>query len=132
MQRIRWAVALAATVSTLIGLSAAQATAAEQYSTFCPGTSAVAGYSRCVAYSRLWLYGVRAMLPVGAGNVCVGAKTNSDGSGGNAIPFRCEWMDQYGLNSMWTAGGNSNYGYATVINQNAYELILAGAMRYRV
>lgn len=62
-------------------------------------------------------------------NVCVGAKTNADGSGGNAIPFVCGEVAPD--TAMWTAGGNSNWGYPTIINNESYIIWGGGLRNYR-
>ncbi len=73
-----------------------------------PGNRAVGNY--------YCLYGVGwwAMAFLDGDDVCMGAKTNADGSGGNALPFLCTYVppDQ----KRWTPGGQSNYGYPTIIN----------------
>jgi hypothetical protein len=46
-------------------------------------------------------------------DVCIGAKTRSDGTGGNAIPFLCLGVSVG--QTRWTPGGQSNYGYPTAI-----------------
>lgn len=63
-------------------------------------------------------------------NVCVGAKTNGDGSGGNALPFTCGEVAPG--TAMWTAGGNSNWGYPTIINNEAYNIWGGGLRNYRL
>lgn len=76
-----------------------------------PGQRGVGGY--------YYNYGVGwwASSVLDGDDVCIGAKTRSDGSGGNAIPFLCVNIppDQ----KRWTPGGQSNYGYPTVINNEA-------------
>jgi hypothetical protein len=62
-------------------------------------------------------------------NVCVGAKTNGDGSGGNALPFVCGEVAPG--TSMWTPGGYSNYGYPTIINNEGYGIWGNGIRNYR-
>lgn len=47
--------------------------------------------------------------------MCVGGKANSDGSGGNIVPFTCTTLalDQ----TVWTPGGSYGIGYPTLINR---------------
>lgn len=93
----------------------------------CPGGTVDPG-GRCVWNARKWLHGVgvtNTWLVLGT-ETCVGAKTNSDGSGGNALPFRCEVLAAN--QTIWTPGGNSNWGYATVINRHPSQIAHYAAM----
>lgn len=121
-----WIAVLAVAVSIAAVAQPANAAVAS----FC--TSGITANTRCISAGRNWLYGVGTYMgdigPSGA-YLCVGAKTNSDGSGGNALPFRC---DPVAIGQeIWTAGGNSNYGWATVINDNPFYVGAAGLKNYR-
>lgn len=88
--------------------------------------------TRCIGL-RKYLYGVGGTKwDVGYGQQfdtpCIGAKTQSDGSGGNAIPFICPtltWNE-----ARWTPGGQSNWGYPTIINNSPYWMAVEGDMNY--
>jgi hypothetical protein len=106
---------------------------ADQIFGFCNSGYDLQANGRCISGSYLYLYGVQ--VGVGPfstpGTVCAGAKTNGDGTGGNALPFRCEWVDYNGLAGFWTPGGNSNWGYATLINRSAHYVWVSGTIRAR-
>jgi hypothetical protein len=113
----RWMLGVAAVAALLLGMQAA--TASAETRGICSQT--IPPNSRCVYGARLWIYGVGFRMDSIYGwdnqNICVGAKTNSDGTGGNALPFRCEVISRG--QTIWTAGGNSNWGHGTIINNNA-------------
>lgn len=120
----------AALALVTLALSVGASTASADVQGFC--NSGIAANSRCIWGVRKWLYGVGVYNSGFSANdqyVCVGAKTNSDGSGGNALPFRCEHMthDQ----TMWTPGGNSNWGWATIINDDPRIFIGGGTVNFQ-
>lgn len=123
-------VAVVAAAAVALGLSAPSQAAVTNFGALICPPGTIAPNDRCTWPTRKWLYGVGATntwLVLGS-ETCVGAKTNSDGTGGNALPFRCEVLAAN--QTIWTPGGNSNWGYATVINrhpsQNAhYDELLA-------
>lgn len=47
----------------------------------------------------------------------------------NALPFTCLEVPAWTL--MWTPGGPSNYGYATIINQEGYTIYGDGWQNFR-
>jgi hypothetical protein len=96
---------------------------------FCNGLIEPGG--RCVG-PYAYLYGVgwgTVYWQTSGNNVCLGAKTNADGSGGNALPFTCLHVgaDQY----RWTPGGSSNWGYPTIINQESWQAYGSGVANIR-
>lgn len=95
---------------------------------FC--VSAVDANSRCIDGHYHWLYGVGvySIMPVPP-YMCVGAKTRSDGTGGDAVPFRCDYVPEGG--TIWTPGGNSNYGWATVINRTPNIVLSTSYVNFR-
>ncbi len=122
-----WAVACASLSMCIFGQSAK----ADQIYGFCNFGNELQANARCIHGANIWLYGVG--VGGGAlttpGTVCAGAKTNRDGSGGNALPFRCEYIDPQGLISFWTPGGSSNWGYATIINRSSHFVWVSGVLR---
>lgn len=89
---------------------------------YCSGGGIIPPQDRCVWNEYKWLHGVgvtNTWLHIPGQEICVGAKTNSDGSGGNALPFRCENLAAH--QTIWTPGGSSNWGYATIINRNSNQ-----------
>jgi hypothetical protein len=86
---------------------------------------------RCVGpYAYLYGVGYTTVYWQTDGNdVCIGAKTNADGSGGNAIPFTC--MNVPADQTRWTPGGQSNWGYPTIINQEARNSTGGGSANIR-
>lgn len=116
-------------VFMMIGIAGSEAQA--QIHAFCGNPSVIPANSRCIDKDRHWLYGVgvsNAGWNGGPIYVCVGAKTNSDGSGGDAIPFRCDYVE---VGTIWTAGGNSKYGWGTIINRNGFGVWAPGVVNYR-
>lgn len=120
------AIGAAATIG-LSGIVAAPATAVIGWwwnASITPGDRAVGSYK--------YMYGVGYATSSASSvsdNVCVGAKTNGDGSGGNAIPFACGEVAPD--SAMWTPGGNSNWGYPTIINNESYNIWGTGIWNYR-
>jgi hypothetical protein len=120
------AIVIALSASVLGVFSSSASAWVDRFCTY----GAISPYSRCVAPVRVLLYGVGAEKLVGIGdtydNPCLGAKQNSDGSGGNALPFTCITMT-YGQ-IRWTPGGSSGTGYATIINNDAWTYWMGGYM----
>ncbi len=121
---------LTAAMVTVMLLAAASSASAGIIGPFCDSVNA---NSRCVGTSRKYLYGVGGIKwDIGVGQPvdtpCIGAKTLADGSGGNAIPFICPSMTAN--QTRWTPGGNSNWGYPTIINNSPYWMAVAGTMNY--
>lgn len=73
--------------------------------------------------------GMRAYVN-GNQTVCAGGKANSDGSGGNIVPFTCATLalDQ----TMWTPGGTYGLGYPTLINRMATSALVEGIVNATV
>lgn len=59
-----------------------------------------------------------------AGTYCAGAKTQSDGSGGNSMPFACAGTNTDFARSGPYAQGQTSLGYATLIN-NTNDIIVS-------
>lgn len=95
---------------------------------FC-STTGVNANSRCVGTRNRYLNGVGAIGYLsGTWYVCAGAKANSDGSGGNVVPFSCGYVDA--STDIWTPGGSYGYGWPTLINNNPYHITAYGKFHY--
>lgn len=124
------ALALASAVNDgrILGTGDASATVTR----FSDGTSISPGNRIVGPYRYLYGVGYGPWPPeYGTENdyACMGAKTNADGSGGNAIPFTCADVPPGG--TTWTPGGQSNYGYPTVINQDSHVIWGISWMNHR-
>jgi hypothetical protein len=92
------------------------------YSYFCPTNTTgtfqyklVNGNRRCVSALFRGVTGVQFYTKNGPGVYhCAGAKTNSDGSGSNAIPFVCT-----SERLAWTGFYQCRAGYATGLNESS-------------
>lgn len=136
-----WGVALTLAVMAFAGFAASgQVDKAEAYSSayFCaPNGSYVvinAG-QRCVDHRRVRHRFLRATIYVGdgPGNFCVGAKQNSDGTGGNTKSFGCHIPTLDGQKVAMTPtdpSPGSPLGYATIINTTGLNDFFTGYMEW--
>ncbi|MDO8209401.1 hypothetical protein [Conexibacter sp. CPCC 206217] len=131
----RYVPLIAAAISLIVGVALASnvpivgAERAHAITQYFGGISVGAGGRFVGPYKYLFGVGYEAPWTETVGdNVCVGAKTNADGSGGNAIPFTCVYVAPN--TARWTPGGLSNYGYPTYINQEARGIYGAGLMNW--
>lgn len=129
--------ALAAVVGSATGAKLDQANA---YSAagFCDipgGTVSIPAGGRCVDYRRVRHRFLRATVIFGdhAGNFCVGAKQNSDGTGANTKSFGCHIPTYDGQKVAMTptdASPGSPLGYATIINGMGWVDLFYGYMQW--
>lgn len=88
--------------------------------------------ARCVDGRRVKHRYIQAQIGIGdgPGTYCVGAKQNSDGTGGNTMAFGCEPASALYANTGPRNEVNAVLGYATIINTTGLFDAFSGFMQW--